>query len=181
MFRERNENLHCIVVLDGCSAHGDIQERLDQNGMSYIHVLTLPPNVTSRLQPMDQSVISLLKKSYKYKLISDLMKILFNEQNLAVAVASRRGGGRDGVAQGLCPHVYDAIQRVNAEWNSISEDSIKKCWDKAACMPVDNIQNDGEEQDEGNNDNGDHEGEDNNDQNDDDDDDEIDLLRAEQL
>ena len=120
VFTEQNENLHCIVVLDGCSAHGDIQERLDQNGMSYIHVLTLPPNVTSRLQPMDQGVISWLKKRYKYKLISDLMKILSNEQNLAVAVASRRGGGRDGVAQGSCPHVYDAIQRVNAEWNSIS-------------------------------------------------------------
>ena len=57
-----NGEINVIVILDGCSAHNDIQEYLDANGLGWIHVITLPPNVTSHFQPMDQGVIAWLKK-----------------------------------------------------------------------------------------------------------------------
>ena len=59
-----NEESNCIMIMDGCSAHNGIQEWLDGNGLSYIHVITLPPNVTSRHQPMHQGIIEWTKKKY---------------------------------------------------------------------------------------------------------------------
>ena len=132
----QEEEKHCIVILDGCSAHNKIQEWLDTHGLSWIHVITLPPNVTSRFQPMDQGVIAWTKKSYKYMIISELLDIYDDEENMEAAVASRRGRGYNGIDQGCKPHVRDAIERINKIWNDMPEESIKKCWRKATCMPI---------------------------------------------
>lgn len=69
-----NVDAHCCVILDNCSAHASIQEWLDANGYNYIHIIKLPPNVTSRHQPMDQGVIAWTKKTYKYQLCLILLK-----------------------------------------------------------------------------------------------------------
>ena len=132
---ENDDEAHCIVILDGCSAHVGIQEYLDSTGRGYIHVIKLPPNVTSRFQPMDQGVIAWVKKTYKYRLISELLVIYCDDDKFAEAVATRRNGGYDGIAQARKPHVYDAIVRINEIWDALSQDSVIKCWRKADCMP----------------------------------------------
>ena len=97
--------INAIVILDGCSAHNDIQQYLDANGLGWIHVITLPPNVTSHFQPMDQGVIAWLKKMYKYDLIKLLLEIYDDPEKMSSAIASRKKGGFDGVAQGVKPNV----------------------------------------------------------------------------
>ena len=34
--RDDNADSNCVVILDGCSAHKDIQEWLDTNGYSFV-------------------------------------------------------------------------------------------------------------------------------------------------
>ena len=85
-------NANCVIILDGCSAHNGTQEFIDAKGYSFVHVIILPPNVTSRHQPMDQGVIAWTKKKYKYQIISELLEIYSDQEKLQNAVASRRGG-----------------------------------------------------------------------------------------
>ena len=50
-----------FLILDNCAAHPD--DLSSENGK--IKCLFLPPNTTALIQPMDQSPIAALKKSYK--------------------------------------------------------------------------------------------------------------------
>ena len=134
--QDEDANANCIMILDGCSAHNGIQEFLNTNGCSFVKVITLPPNVTSRHQPMDQGVILWTKKKYKYALVCELLDIYSNEEKMKDAVASRKGYGLDGVTQGLRPDVLDAIIRIDQILNEIKEQSIEKCWTKADCLPI---------------------------------------------
>ena len=123
-----------IVILDGCSAHNDIQSYLNMNNMDFIHIIYLPPNVTSKYQPMDQGVISWMKKGYKYNMIKKILFIVENTDTFMKAINTRRGCGYDGFDQGCKPHIYDAIELMNYVWDKIGEDSIKKCWEKSKCV-----------------------------------------------
>ena len=57
-----------------------IQQWIDGNGLSYMHMIPLPPNAASRHQPTDQGIIVCTKKKYKYKIIWDLLWIYCNEE-----------------------------------------------------------------------------------------------------
>ena len=74
-FQTEEGSTHGIVILDGCSAHNGIVEWLEESGFFNIHVVFLPPNVTSMYQPMDQGAISWVKKIYKFTLVDKLLKI----------------------------------------------------------------------------------------------------------
>jgi hypothetical protein len=79
-FQSEEGTNHGIVILDGRSAHNGIQEWLNDNGHPHIHCIYLPPNVTSMYQPMDQGVLSWLKKNTSTPLsinFSEYMTILF--------------------------------------------------------------------------------------------------------
>ena len=130
------EDTQAIVILDGCSAHNSIQEYLNENGLGWIHVITLPANVTSHYQPMDQGVISWVKKMYKYGLITSLLEIYDDPLKMEAAIQSRRNGGYNGIDQGAKPHVRDAMTRLCDCWDNISEEAMEKCWKKAQCMPL---------------------------------------------
>ena len=67
-------------------------------------------------QPMDQGVISWLKK-YKYTLIDRLLKIYDDSNLLQEAIGTRRRGGYDGLEQGCKPNIYDVIQLTNKIWD----------------------------------------------------------------
>ena len=78
----------------------------------------------------------LAQKKYKYDLIKLLLEIYDDPEKMSSAIASRKKGGFDGVAQGVKPNVYDAITMCVDCWNTTSETSVQKCWNKAKCMPV---------------------------------------------
>ena len=62
------------MVLDNATSHPNAETLERENGM--FKVIFLPPNTTSPLQPMDQSVIETEKRLYKKQL---LRKILLDE------------------------------------------------------------------------------------------------------
>ena len=71
-----------ILVLDNCSAHGDIET---MPNLLNVVVLFLPKNTTSRLQPLDAGIIASVKTRYKHLKIQravDLIEQGVFEKNL---------------------------------------------------------------------------------------------------
>jgi len=50
-----------LLLFDNCSSH-----KLENLTLSYINVYFLPPNTTSKLQPMDAGIIMAFKKHYRH-------------------------------------------------------------------------------------------------------------------
>ena len=51
-----------LLLVDNCSAHGNIATLPD---LSHVEVHFLPPNITSRFQPLDAGIIAAVKMGYK--------------------------------------------------------------------------------------------------------------------
>ena len=59
--RLRLKNRHIILLYDGASTH-----KLNEDvTLSNIHLHKLPPNTTSKIQPMDARIIMAFKKHYR--------------------------------------------------------------------------------------------------------------------
>jgi len=50
-----------LLLLDNCSSH-----KTENLTLSYVDVYFLPPNTTSKLQPMDAGIIMAFKKHYRH-------------------------------------------------------------------------------------------------------------------
>ena len=59
-----HQSRNVLFIVDNCPAHPVV------DNLSNMKVVFLPPNATSRLQPMDQGVIHALKAGYRKKLLS---------------------------------------------------------------------------------------------------------------
>ena len=103
-------NRRILLIIDNCSAHPII------NGLLAIRLEFLPPNTTSRTQPMDQGVIHSFKTHYR--------KLLLRSR-LAALDANR---------QYNCT-VLDALHHINAAWTSVSSVTIANCFTKAGMIP----------------------------------------------
>ena len=58
------EGRKIALIVDNCPAHPDVP------GLQAINLIFLPPNTTSRTQPMDQGVIRSLKAHYRSILVA---------------------------------------------------------------------------------------------------------------
>jgi hypothetical protein len=58
-----------LLYVDNCSAHPSIDNLRSMN------LQLLPPNTTSKLQPMDQGIIYNLKTKYKQRLIQYILEV----------------------------------------------------------------------------------------------------------
>ena len=72
MFEKENRNV--ILVVDNCPAHPIIE------GLKAVELVFLPPNTTSKTQPMDQGVIRSLKAKYHNKSYSKAAQSSGNEK-----------------------------------------------------------------------------------------------------
>ena len=110
------------MIIDGCSAHNGIQQWLDVNGLSNIHVINLQPNGTSRHQTMDHEFIAGTKKKYNYDLIWDLLEIYCHEggeqRQIPVGVAKVR---MESVRVSF--HMYMMISQI---WIGFVKQFLKK-------------------------------------------------------
>jgi len=50
-----------LLLLDNCSSH-----KLEGLTLSHVDIHFLPPNTTSKLQPMDAGIIMAFKQHYRY-------------------------------------------------------------------------------------------------------------------
>jgi len=84
---------------------------------------------------MDQGIISWIKTKYRYSIVNDLLMVYSDDEKRTQAVQTRRGGGYDGLRQGLKPNLFDAIIKMDKLWEEAHEEIIIKCWRKAKCLP----------------------------------------------
>lgn len=92
----------CLLV-DNCSAHSaDVP-------LSNIELKFLPPNTTSKLQPLDQGIIRAFKAIYKRRLIERLLIRLRMNEDLKI-------------------DLLGAIQMLKAAWESVKKETITNCF-----------------------------------------------------
>ena len=77
----RLQNRHILMFLDNCGAHPALQ-------FDNMKVVFLPPNTTSRLQPMDAGIIQNMKMVYRKKLLRHIL-FLMNEARTASDIVKK--------------------------------------------------------------------------------------------
>lgn len=98
---------HILLTLDNCSAH-DIEDL----HCSHIKFQFFPPNTTSTVQPLDQGIIKVVKSYFKQKLVRAAIQTIENTNEKKW-------------------NLLDAIRAIIQSWESVSSQTIQKCFEKA--------------------------------------------------
>ena len=107
--RMRRQNRHILLFLDNCGAHPHME-------LKNVIVVFLPPNTTSKLQPMDSGITQNLKMVYRKKLLRHII-FLVDAASTASDIAKK-------------VTVLDAILWLTSAWDSVKPDTISKCFQK---------------------------------------------------
>jgi hypothetical protein len=105
-----------VLIVDNCAAH-------PFKPLSNVRIRYLPPNTTSRLQPMDMGVIHTLKANYRRKLVRRMIAIF--------------------EAKGSCIprdiNLYEAIIMLSNAWNEMNPTVIRNCFKKCGFISNEEI------------------------------------------
>lgn len=114
-----------VLLLDNAPSHPDKSTLISDDGL--ITVMYLPPNVTALIQPMDQGVISTMKRSYR----TTLLKSLIEEENLISLWKKYR--------------LVDAVYNIADAWKHIKPVTLMRSWKKI--LPNTDVECDSEDED----------------------------------
>ncbi|XP_070392420.1 tigger transposable element-derived protein 6-like [Dermacentor albipictus] len=98
-----------LLILDNCTAHHV------QAVLSAVELLFLPPNVTSKAQPLDMGVIRSFKAAYRPRVV---LRMLIAVDRPAANVP-------------LQVSLYSAIEMIKAAWIEVTPECIRNCFRKA--------------------------------------------------
>ena len=91
------------AIVDNCPAHPHFQN------LTSVTLLFLPPNTTSKIQPMNQGIIMNFNQNYRRLLIS---KLIDSHDNNSTMTAS----------------VYTAILLIHKAWRLVTQVCIQNCY-----------------------------------------------------
>ena len=101
------EDRKVALIIDQCQTPTRIE------GLNAVELIFLPPNTTSKTQPMDQRVIRSVKAIYRKKIIQRIIR----EVNA--------GKGIPKIS------MLDAMQLLQSAWSEIKETAVQNCFRKA--------------------------------------------------
>ena len=101
------EGRNVAVIIDSCTTHPNI------NNLKAIELVILPPNITSKTQPMDQVVIRALKAFYRTNVVSCYTKYI------------------DGGRKTPEINILEAIYMFDRSWDAVSANTLINCSIKA--------------------------------------------------
>ena len=111
-----------LLLMDGCSSHGDL---VDDRGQ--VTVKCLPPLCTAVHQPMDLGVIAKTKVNYRKELLDVKASTMLVADTLRAEAKSRKmKAGTMGLAQGHQPHLRDAAELLKKAWASVTPRDIAR-------------------------------------------------------
>ena len=96
-----------LMFIDNCPAHPTLD-------FEHVELVFLPPNTTSRLQPMDAGIIQAMKLRYRRCIVQHLLARIDQE-----TPASELGKQ---------VNVLDAIMWLTASWSEVQPKTIQKCF-----------------------------------------------------
>ncbi|KAI0996266.1 hypothetical protein K3495_g11913 [Podosphaera aphanis] len=105
--------------MDNFSAHVSAYQKIQQSLSHNVTVCWLPPNSTSRTQPLDQGIIRAFKASYRKRWLEFMLDEYERERNPLQTV-----------------NVLKAIRWSIQAWNSVTELTIKNCWSKTKILHI---------------------------------------------
>ena len=106
-------NRKVVLLIDNFAAHESAVKDLQQRplGLRNTEVLFLPPNTTSRLQPLDQGIIRTFKAVYRRK----WLRYMIDEH-------------ADGRNPFNSVNILKAIRWSIQAWHELDKDTIANCW-----------------------------------------------------
>ena len=110
--RMRRQQRKVLLLLDNAPTHG-----VKNLTLSNVNVLFLPPNTTSRIQPLDAGIIAAFKKRYR-------------SFHLAHAIDRDAAGEKELYKV----DILKAMRWCRAAWNAMSADTIVNCWNHTGLM-----------------------------------------------
>lgn len=108
------EDSKVLLILDNAPTH-PTEELLERENGKF-KTIFLPPNVTSLLQPMDQSVIETMKRHYRRQLLRKLLLCAEDEEGV--------------VAQHKKINLKDCCYMVAEAWNLVKPETLRRAWNK---------------------------------------------------
>lgn len=96
------ENRKILLLVDNCPAHPDVE-------LEQIKLIFMPPNTSSKLQPMDQGVIHSLKCHYRKILLMKMLDAIDKNKSFSV-------------------DLLDAIHFIHLAWQKVSRETIANCF-----------------------------------------------------
>lgn len=108
---DKELNHHIVLLLDNFKGH-DIE-----NDYEHIIIIFLPPNTTSKTQPLDGGIIASLKAKYRTKLLSFIMFRLGENSRFTMNEVN----------------VKQVIPWINESWKAVKNETIVKCFKR--CLP----------------------------------------------
>lgn len=109
--RFHRENRKVLLFIDNCPAHPKITKDLKSIKLAFF-----PPNMTSKLQPMDQGVIKNLKQIYRKKCVQRLIRNIESGKEIHDI------------------NLLDAIVIIRKSWEEVKESTISNCFRKAGFL-----------------------------------------------
>lgn len=125
--RMRSKRKKILLVMDNHSSH--IQE---EQHFTHIKLLYLPPNTTSKLQPLDQGIIRSLKSRYRRKLAYMYLAAIESKQDAVDCLKKM--------------NVKQACDLVATSWKAVTEECIQKCFKAAGWYKCMKKKTDGEQE-----------------------------------
>ena len=109
--RMKNEGRHIALVIDNASSHGK------ETQWSNVTIYFLPPNTTSRTQPMDAGIIRNFKCNYRRYTTRKFINQIEADQKPSVDLA-------------------ECVRFVSRAWNDVTANTIKNCWRHTKILPT---------------------------------------------
>ncbi|XP_044586102.1 tigger transposable element-derived protein 6-like [Cotesia glomerata] len=97
------EKRKILLFIDNCTAHNDIPQ------MTSVRVEFLPPNTTSKLQPMDQGIIKNFKSLYRKEVVRNMLQDLEEKRDSRI-------------------DVLQAMRMADKAWRNVTATTIKNCF-----------------------------------------------------
>ncbi len=108
-------NRKILLLIDNCSAHVGASDL----SFSNVKVKFLPPNTTSKLQPLDQGVIKSFRDHYRRLYLTHLLSVIELKADIHIVEE----------VKGL--EVIQALIRMQEAWKRVSAETIQNRFKKA--------------------------------------------------
>ncbi|XP_028678617.1 jerky protein homolog-like [Erpetoichthys calabaricus] len=115
--RSKGMEPRACLLLDNCPAHPPAETLKSIDGKIFVYYL--PKNTTSKIQPLDQGIISVFKANYRREMIKSMVE---EDKSVPMFLKTVR--------------IKEALYLSESAWGAIKPETIQNCWTKALGGPI---------------------------------------------